>query len=160
MSGPRTIISLIIGLLTFSIVSNDGVQQEFSERDNERLTHHWVATDAPGRVVATFEVAGPRRNGKFVGVFYYVWLGYHTPVVYDITRILAEDPDKPQWGPIGPFHFWGEPEMGYYRSEDPWVIRRYLQMLSNADVDFIFFDVTNAVTYLETVKTLVRSPCK
>ena len=47
--------------------------------------------------------------------------------------------------------FWGEPEYGYFRAGDPFVIRHDLQMLSNADIDFIFFDVTNAVTYLDVV---------
>jgi hypothetical protein len=65
-------------------------------------------------------------------------------------------PNNPGWGNKNAFHFWGEPEYGYFRSEDPWVIRRDLQMLSNAQVDFIFFDVTNAFTYLETVKTLCQ----
>jgi len=157
MQRLRTIFSLIIGLLAIEMVANDTVQQRVSEPDTEiiiqpdtgRHTHHWVATDALGSEVAAFEEAGSLRNGKVVGVFYYLWLGYHTPGVYDLTRILAENPGNPQWGPVGHFHFWGEPEMNYYRSEDPWVIRRYLQMLSNADVDFIFFPVTNAVTYLK-----------
>ena len=158
----RITISLIIGLLAIEMVADDSVRQVYEEPDPAiimqldagRYTHHWVATDALGRKVATYEEAGPKRKGKVVGVFYYIWLGYHTPGVYDLTCIVAENPDNPHWGPIGHFHFWGESEMGYYRSEDPWVIRRYLQMLSNADVDFIFFDVTNAVTYLETVIVL------
>lgn len=121
---------------------------------------NWVVTDALNRQLPSYDEAGAKRNNKTVGVFYYVWSGYQGSKVYDISKILAANPVNPldvsntSWGPVSAFHFWGEPEMGYFRSEDTWVIRRDLQMLSNAHVDFIFIDVTNAITYLETVKTL------
>ena len=121
---------------------------------------NWVVTDALGRHLPSFDEAGAKRDNKIVGVFYYVWQGYHGDKVYDITKILTRYPadplsnSNPGWGGPGAFHFWGEPEQGYYRAEDPWVIRRDMQMLSNAHVDFIYIDVTNSFTYLETVKTL------
>lgn len=37
--------------------------------------------------------------------------------------------------------------LGYYNSSDPWVIARHIEMLTLADVDFIFFDATNYYTY-------------
>ncbi|RED98339.1 hypothetical protein [Marinoscillum furvescens] len=117
-------------------------------------THHWVATDALGRTLPSYEDVGQKKEDKFVGVFYYIWHGYHGNKIYDITQILKQPESDRHWGPKGKFHFWGEPEYGYYRSDDPWVIRKDLQMLSNADVDFIFFDVTNNRTYLKTVKLL------
>lgn len=121
-------------------------------------TDHWRATDGLGRELPGYGDTGPKREGKYVGVFYYVWVGYHGDTVYDITKILADNPDSPldnsDYGPHGAFHFWGEPEYGYYDSNDPWVIRNDLQMLTNADVDFIFFDVTNAITYLETIENV------
>lgn len=119
---------------------------------------NWVATDALNRELPNYTDAGGKRENKKVGVFYYIWNGYHGTKVFDITKIIANQPINPlsasntAWGGVSAFHFWGEPEVGYYRSEDPWVIRRDLQMLSNAHVDFVYFDVTNAYTYLETVK--------
>ncbi len=121
---------------------------------------NWVVTDALGRQLPAYDEAGTKRDNKIVGVFYYIWQGFHGDKVYDITKILAQYPadplsnSNPGWGGPGAFHFWGEPEQGYYRAEDPWVIRRDLQMLSNAHVDFIYIDATNSFTYLETVKTL------
>ena len=121
---------------------------------------NWVVTDALGRHLPSFDEAGAKRDNKIVGVFYYTWQGYHGNKVYDITKILTQYPadplsnSNPGWGGPGAFHFWGEPEQGYYRAEDPWVIRRDMQMLSNAHVDFIYIDATNSFTYLETVKTL------
>jgi hypothetical protein len=114
----------------------------------------WVATDGLGRKVSTHkEVGGPRKD-KFVGIFYFLWMGQHgTGGPYDITKILAADPDamrkpdSPLWGPKNAFHHWGEPLFGYYLSDDAWVIRKHAQMLSDAGVDVIIFDVTNQITY-------------
>ena len=49
--------------------------------------------------------------------------------------------------PNGQAHFWGEPLWGYYNSDDEWVMHRQILMLTQAGVDFIVFDATNAVTY-------------
>ena len=43
--------------------------------------------------------------------------------------------------------FWGEPLFGYYTSDDEWVMRKHVQMLTDADVDYLVFDTTNAFTY-------------
>ncbi len=125
-----------------------------AESDGAFSCDSWVATDSLGRSLVSFEDTGPKRDGKLVGIFYYIWHGHHGDKVYDIAKLLKDNPSAPAWGPGGSFHFWSEPEYGYYRSEDPWVIRHDLQMFAIAGIDFIFFDVTNAVTYLDTVKQL------
>ena len=127
---------------------------------SQDFVDNWVATDALGRTLPTFEDVGTKRENKLVGVFYYTWHGFHGDKIYNIPTILSNYPmdplsaTNPNWGGENAFHFWGEPEAGYHRAEDPWVIRRDLQMLSNAKVDFIYIDATNAITYIETVKTL------
>jgi GH43 family beta-xylosidase len=123
---------------------------------------NWVATDAVGRTLPDYTQTGDSRTAKYVGMFYYIWLGTHGNKVYDISKILKQYPadplsaSNPGWGGQSSFHFWAEPEMGYYRSDDPWVIRRNMTMLANAGVDFIYFDATNAVTYLNVVDTVCR----
>ncbi len=114
---------------------------------------NWVATDALGRVLPTFKQTGASKHEKWVGLFYYIWHGYHSPqdTIYDITKILAKNPVTPEYGPHRQFHYWGEPEAGYYRSDDPWVIRRNIAMMAAAGVDFVYFDVTNAFIYLPTL---------
>lgn len=91
-------------------------------------------------------------------MFYYIWHGGpDSRRIHDISQIIKEPIDaNRQWGGISAFHFWGEPEHGYYRSEDPWVLRRDLQMLSQAKVDFLYFDTTNAFLYLPVVKALCK----
>lgn len=107
----------------------------------------WVATDALGRALPTRAEAGPPRDGRFVGMFYFLWLGGHGRQLHDLSHILAADPANPPFGPPGAFHFWAEPLFGYYLSDDPSIIRKHAQQLADAGVDVLFFDVTNGFTY-------------
>jgi len=111
------------------------------------MSDTWLATDALGREVPGYEQCGPPKPGRAVGIFYFLWLGTHGTNLFDISRMLAAKPDAPAFGPRGAFHWWGEPHFGHYRSDDPWVIRKHAQMLSDAGVDALAFDVTNAYTY-------------
>jgi len=123
-------------------------------RDTQSDT--WVATDALGRTLPSFEECGPPRPGKYVGIFYFLWLGQHGRDLHDNTKILNANPDNPQYGPAGAFHWWGESHLGYYLSDDEFVIRKHAQMLTDAGVDVLFFDVTNGFTYDENYLTLCR----
>ena len=150
---------------TISFYVSDSTLSNISPNTQDYVDN-WIATDALGRVLPSYEVTGAKRTNKIVGVFYYIWHGAHGSKVHDITKIMASYPSNPLsasnpgWGAPGEFHFYAEPENGYMRSEDPWVLRRDLQMLSNAHVDFIYLDATNAVTYLETVKALCEVSLK
>ena len=116
---------------------------------------NWTATDALGRQLPTAAQTGPFRKDRYVGIFYFLWHGEHgSKAVYDITKLTRANPTRPAYGPAGAFHWWGEPEAGYYKADDSWVIQRNLQMLTLAGVDVLFFDVTNASTYLPTVSKL------
>lgn len=100
-----------------------------------------------------------------VGIFYFLWQGEHgTSGPYDNYKIATEHPEavasEAAWlkvggGKVGAHHFWGEPLFGYYTSQDTWVIRKHLQMLTDAGVDFIVFDATNAYPYSARVKQLI-----
>ncbi len=126
----------------------------------------WPATDALGRSLPSPVEVGPTKPGRFVGIFYFLWLNErhnkcpYAPGPYDVSRILAKDPDalkkpdSPLWGPIGLSHYWGEPLYGYYLSNDPWVIRRHAHLLADAGIDTLIFDATNAVTYRDIYRAL------
>lgn len=129
----------------------------------------WAATDALYRSLPSNEEVGDLRPDKHVGIFYFTWLGahghdehsgptategvhpkqagvsYRSP--YDISKILLDDPENPRYGPDHAFHHWGEPYFGYYLSDDDWVIAKHAQLLGDAGVDVIVFDITNAVVY-------------
>ncbi len=107
----------------------------------------WVAADGRGRTLPGRKECGPPRQEKYVGIFYFLWMLPRHRKVYDITEILKENPDNPRWGPRHAFHWWGRPHLGYYTSDDAFVIRAHAQLLADAGVDAVFFDVTNAFTY-------------
>lgn len=117
-------------------------------------------TDALGRKMPEPDDVRPFRADRYVGAFYFLWLGFDR--VYDNSVILRENPQaiqtstSPPWGPPNAFHFWGQPMFGYYRSDDPWVLRRHAMLLSDAGVDFLVFDTTNAVIYKPVVEQLCK----
>ncbi len=121
-----------------------------------------MATDALGRTVADDKSAPTAKKDRYVGMFYFLWLGEHgRNKPYDVSKIVAADPeagyhtDSELWGPETAYHHWGEPFYGYYYSDDEWVVRRHMKLLIQADVDFLFFDTTNAATYDHNVRIVM-----
>jgi hypothetical protein len=124
----------------------DQEKKHASARD--LMSDTWVATDALGRDLALQEQAGPVKGDRYVGMFYFMThLSPDGKGPFDVTKILAENPDDPQWGAGS--HFWGEPEIGYYLNDEEWAIRRHAYQLADAGVDVIIFDVTNNRTFPE-----------
>lgn len=141
----------------------------------------WSATDGLGRKLPEQKEAGAPRKDRFVGLFYFIWQGAHgydhhsggmpdegvypkssrdTVSPYDISKMLKEHPDNPQYGPENAFHYWSEPYFGYYLPDDEWIIRKHAQMLSDAGVDVIVFDVTNAAIYQPQVLKIAETYTK
>ena len=113
-----------------------------------------VGTDDFGRVI--LPVDGKVNSDRYVGMFYFLTLGQHAnhSGIYDVNKITYEgtynkaftDYNTPIT-PVGAAHFWGEPVWGYYNSRDPWVIRKQIEMLTMAGVDFLVLDTSNNVLY-------------
>ena len=126
----------------------------------DMMADTWVATDAVGRRMPEADtIAGRRGLDRTVGIFYITWHDaglYDSPEAYrDVTTTLDADPQARitdctgLWSPpsnMGSYH-WGEPETGYFLSDDPYVMRRDMSMLADAGVDVIILDVTNGVCY-------------
>lgn len=124
---------------------------------SDLMSDTWVATDALGRQMPLIDSVGPLKGGhhRAVGIFYITWHGkgnHDLPGPYtDVSKILTEDPSArldahhPLWK-YGSYH-WGEPEMGYFLSQDEWVMRKDLSMLQDAGVDVLILDVTNGFCY-------------
>lgn len=103
---------------------------------------------------------GVVNEEKYVGLFYFLWLGEHGDYgVYDNMKILAQYSDAARntsrWGPVGSMHFYTEPLYGYYKSNDRWVMRKHVEQLTNAGVDFLYIDCTNGYPYIENAKALM-----
>ena len=113
-----------------------------------------VGTDDFGRVI--LPVDGKVNDDRYVGMFYFLTLGQHAnhSGIYDINLITYEGTYNKAFThfntpitPVGAAHFWGEPVWGYYNSQDPWVIRKQIEMLTMAGIDFIVLDTSNNVLY-------------
>jgi hypothetical protein len=108
------------------------------------MSDTWVATDALGRTQPTIAETGPVKSEKWVGIFYWTWHHTITTGPNDNTKLITAAGDGPvQWPVNGAPHHWGEPELGYYRMTDPFVIRKHASMLVDAGVDVVLFDTTN-----------------
>lgn len=118
-----------------------------------------------------FGAADGFRPRRFVGVFYCQWLGYE-----DLGVMAGEkNVDALYYGENARAHYradvlgdgrdaegktryryWGKPMYGYYRADDEWVIRRHLQLLTLAGVDFLAMDTTNAATFDGALEVLLN----
>ena len=110
----------------------------------------WAASDALGRRLPTQAEVGPPRPDRKVGIFYFICNihgGSETP--RDVSKVIAANPGNFTFE-AGKGYYWGEPEPGYYRSTDPWVIRKHAYQLADAGVDTLIFDLTNDVTFRES----------
>ena len=130
--------------------------------EEQYTTYSLSGTDALGRTVSPID---GEKEGKYVGMFYFLWCGAHSLNKYDLNYLLENDPDA-LWASTDPdslqgtYHYWGEPLYGYYHQLDPWVVSRHVEMFVNSGIDFLGLDVTNAVTYDAQVQVLLDTLLK
>lgn len=154
----KRLLTLLLGTGMAGIAMPQAYQDIYSDT--------WVATDGVGRVMPTSEdVPLKTDKDRTVGIFYVTWhtQNLHNGKEYraDVSRVLAQDPyasrnnDSPAWTKSS--YHWGEPEWGYFLSQDEYVIRKDMSMLTDAGVDMIIFDVTNAVLYWDEWAVTLRT---
>ena len=125
---------------------------------------NWVGTDDLGRKLPGFDVTGPSKPDRWVGLFYWQWHGdlRCIPGNHDMTEFLKKHPGfkdftaRPPGGPHVPEFYWAEPAFGYYRSTDPWVIRKHLVLFADAGVDYLYLDYTNSHVYDQELTALLQ----
>ena len=113
-----------------------------------------------------------KKENKYVGIFYFLWMNSNEgfngsdgtyniqemlnnqcgPNYYDYFKDSGEYRDF--YGDERVSHHWGQPYLDYYLIDDDWVIRKHAQMLVDAGVDFIAFDVTNLLMYPAEVRII------
>lgn len=157
---------------TISYVLN-GEQVSYTVPNNVNYkSGGFAATDDVGRALPTSLTTGIYgANGeRYVGLFYFLWHGEHGDAgVYDLERIkakygdlakdaTAKDPEtgKNIYGNVGDMHWFAEPLYGYYYARDTWVIRKHMELLSNANIDFLYFDVTNGYIYKKNALAVMK----
>ena len=123
-----------------------------------------AGVDDLGRTVAPIKGADSEKQ---VGIFYFLWLGASSAEgPYDVSKIKEADPNAAQesvnWllaggGAAGQRHWWGESIFGYFRSTDSWVAERDVMMLTDAGIDFVAMDYSNATEYPEQLLVFLRA---
>jgi len=160
---PTRLTSVVLAWLGLLWVVGATTHARAAEPAWDVMSDTWVATDGLGRTVPRHDRVGAPRPDRTVGMFYFLWHGAHVQGgPYDVTRILAQEPgamtkpESPLWGPLHVPHHWGESIFGYYRIQDAGVLRKHAQMLGDAGVDVVIFDVTNQITYRDDYLALLR----
>lgn len=160
------------GTVTISYMYNGAEKSYTVPNDPIYTSGGFAGTDDVGRSLFNSNAVGVYGdNGEhYVGIFYFLWMGMHgDPGVYDLTKIQHKygqnarnanfiDPETGNriYGQIGQMHWMGEPLYGYYYSSDEWVMRKHVELLTNAGVDFLYIDVTNAQIYSDNAKKLMK----
>lgn len=153
--------SLKLCVVVLSVFSSHGLWAQNVDSDQ------WSATDALARKVVEYPDA-PAKRDKVVAMFYWTWHQGNddtTTTVKNVTEIVRNHPEAmkdynhPAWGKQKPgFFFWEEPLLGYYKTTDPWVLRKHAEMLADAKVDVVFFDCTNgSLTWQESYEALMAT---
>jgi hypothetical protein len=101
-----------------------------------------VSPHAISRSIAQAARAQPSTQ---FGILYSLWhclaLSRTQGKPYNIDQALTGE--RP-WGPVPEFHFWAEPQVGYYcLSDRPDILRDHAIMLRDAGIDFVVIDTTN-----------------
>ncbi len=121
--------------------------------------------DDLGRSLYDSDAVGSYKpDERYVGLFYFLWHGEHGDNgVYDLQKIIdelgVEEASKlssGKYGNVGDMHFFAEPLYGYYYASDTWVMRKHAELLTNANIDFLYFDVTNGFSYLDNAKKMMK----
>ena len=127
--------------------------------DNLNIT----GVDALGRVI---KAAGAKNGRCSVGIFYNAALGFHDKSgIYDISKILEQYGRDAQeilffsdnkLSPAGKYHYATEPLLGYYQSSDSYTVKKHVDMLTAAGIDYIVLDATNGWTYPTAVSSMLK----
>lgn len=141
--------------------------------ENRPMPDTWSFTDGLGRRSLTNADVGDPREDRTLALFYWTWhvsqgasnkpfnvqrfLDSEAAKGTDISAII-NDYSYPGWPAGGVQNFWDEPVYGYYRTNDPWVLRRHAELLANAGVDVVFTDNTNGTfTWKDSYVPLYRT---
>lgn len=154
-------VCVLICSLCFVLLAACGGKEDNAKRglnDADFTKASFSAVDREGRAVTAMH-RKKTDHERYVGVFYFLWMGTHpnSAGVYDITELqkTAEGRAAVMDSSLGMndyltnglqsptfyTHWANQPLYGYYNSADPWVIARHIELLTMADVDFIFFDI-------------------
>ncbi len=141
----------------------DGETKSYTvPNSNNYLFGGYAGVDDLDRALADSNGVGAVKaeQERYVGLFYFLWHGAHDAtgtngVALNLQAIL-DGTSKVGYGVYDEVHWFAEPLYGYYFASDTWVLRKHAELLTNAGVDFLFFDTTNNFTYSGTALKLME----
>ena len=148
-------LASLLGLAGFAGCANNvSYEQDMRDLTPQKFTQMSLSgTDVLGR---TFKPVDAENEELYVGMFYFLWLAQSNGMtgIYDVNKITEGGKNMDAFyyhntpeSPVDKYHFWGEPMWGYYQSDDEWVIRKQVEMLTMAGIDYLYFDTTNGELY-------------
>lgn len=121
-----------------SVLSKD--DKDYVEIDSTQFdTGSLSATDDLGRTLTT---TSSEETGRQVAVFY--TLGAEETTKPQIFQDIL-DSGKSLLGNVT--YWWEQPFFGYYHTSDTYVLRKHIELLTLADVDYLVFDTTNGKAF-------------
>lgn len=123
-------------------------QQEKQMDKASKIQGPWSFTDDLGRTPE--QPASQTRQNKYVGIFYHILSeGGNSVRANNASEIFEKYPDAltnaKRWSARQEGYYWGEPIYGYYdMAADKYVLRKHAQLLSDAGVDTVIIDYSNA----------------
>lgn len=132
--------------------------QSIETQARDLFADTWVGSDDLNRKLPIGSSVKEVQKDKTVLAFYFINSNINIGglKINDNSKIIYANPSNPEWGE-GVTHYWGEPYFGYYSGTDPWVIRKHAQMLVEAGVDAIVFDVSNQTTYDDVITAVCET---
>ena len=88
----KKVLTILIIICIFSLQLSVGV---FAERDH--MADTWVGNDALGRRLPTNEQVGDRKEEKYVGIFYFLFMNAEQGRILDHSKVFAEDGVEAVW---------------------------------------------------------------
>ena len=145
-------------------VNGETVSYTVPNNDNY-LFGGYAATDDLNRSMYDSSEAGSygSTGEHYVGLFYFLWHGEHGDFgIYDLQKIIddlgveaAGHENCGRYCFVGAMHWFAEPLYGYYYARDGWVMRKHAELLTQANIDFLYFDVTNSFPYTHNALQLM-----
>ncbi len=148
--------------VTISYEKNGETVSYTVPNSNNYLFGGYAGVDDLDRVLSNSDAVGAVKaeQERYVGLFYFLWHGAHdaagTIGVARNLQAILDGTSKVGYGIKDEQHWFAEPLYGYYFASDTWVLRKHAELLTNAGVDFLYFDTTNNFTYSRTALKLME----
>lgn len=135
----RTILSVGENVFTLTVTAENGTKKDYTLTIVRKKPWYEMYDGSYGLDITN-------KTG-LVSICYSTWHDYTTGMTSFREKTITEIKNSGAWASdSSTFYFWGEPELGYYKSSDRTVIRTHMTQLAEAGVDFIIVDNTNLRT--------------